>query len=386
VPVTVPHPGEQPPGGPIETAPATGRSRAREEDGAAVADAARPDVVVGLVAAPGAAADLAGWLTGELGRQLAAEHAEVCWDVRCVEDALVQPPADDAEIVAAARTQLLTEDWDLAVCLTDLPLAANRRPVVAHASPVHGVGVLSLPALGAVGLRRRALQTTLGLVRALLGTGAAADPGGLRRRVRELASEPADSVEGMHFTARVLSGNLRLLLGMVRANRPWRLAAHLSRALTAAIAAGVFALVTSDIWRLADAFGWPRLTAVAVGSVVAIAVTLIVGAHLWERAPDRRVRKQVALFNLATTATVVIGVLALYAALFALALAGALLLVPAALLADGLTHAVHLSDYAELAWVTSSLATVGGALGAGLETDEAVRDAAYTHQPDRTAA
>jgi hypothetical protein len=144
--------------------------------------------------------------------------------------------------------------------------------------------------------------------------------------------------------------------------------------------------VTSDIWRLADAFGWPRLTAVAVGSVVAIAVTLIVGAHLWERAPDRRVRKQVALFNLATTATVVIGVLALYAALFALALAGALLLVPAALLADGLTHAVHLSDYAELAWVTSSLATVGGALGAGLETDEAVRDAAYTHQPDRTAA
>ncbi|RBY85068.1 hypothetical protein DQ241_17000 [Blastococcus sp. TF02A-30] len=344
-----------------------------------------PDVVVGLVAAPGAATELAGWLTGELSRQLSAEHAEIRWDVRCSEDGLVQPPADDAEIVAAARTRLLAEGWDLAVCLTYLPLAANRRPVVAHASPVHGVAVLSLPALGAVGLRRRALKTTLDLIRALLGPRAGSDPVGLRRRLRELASEPAESAEGIRFTARVLSGNARLLLGMVRANRPWRLAAGLSRALTAAIAAGVFALVTSDIWRLADAFGWARLTAVALGSVVAIAVTLIVGAQLWEGAPERRVRKQVALFNLATTATVVLGVLALYAALFVLALAGALLLVPSALFADGLAHAVGLSDYVELAWLTSSLATVGGALGAGLETDEAVRDAAYTYQPDRTA-
>ena len=350
-----------------------------------MASAAPPDVVLGLLAAPGAPAEVAADLAADLAAALRERHPDVVWDVRVVEDGLVQPPADDAEIVAAARARLLTEDWDLVVCLTDLPLEADRRPVVAHASPVHGVAVMSLPALGAVGLRRRALQTTLGLVRALLGTGAAADPAGLRRRLRELASEPADTVEGVHFTARVLSGNLRLLLGMVRANRPWRLAAGLSRPLTAAIAAGVFALVTSDIWWLADAFGWPRLTAVAVGSVVAIAVTLIVGAQLWERAPDRRVRKQLALFNLATTATVVIGVLALYAALFVLALAGALALVPSSLFRDGLTHAVHLSDYVELAWLTSSLATVGGALGAGLETDEAVRDASYTYQPERTA-
>lgn len=356
------------------------------EEGSGVEETVPPDVVVGIVAAPGAAAGLGGWLTGELHRQLAADHPDVRWNVRCVQDALVAPPAEDAEIVAAARARLLGEDWDLAICLTDLPLQADRRPVVAHASPVHGVGVLSVPALGAVGLRRRALQTAHGLIGTLLGSSSgAADPTDLRRRVRELAGEPAGAAEGMRFTARVLSGNLRLLAGMVRANRPWRLAAGLSRALTAAITAGVFALVTSDIWRLADAFGWARLTLVALGSVVAIAVTLVVGGQLWERAPERRVRKQVALFNLATTATVVIGVLALYGALFALALAGAVVLVPSSSLADGLGHPVHLSDHVELAWLTSSLATVGGALGAGLETDEAVRDAAYTHQPDAAA-
>ena len=72
--------------------------------------------------------------------------------------------------------------------------------------------------------------------------------------------------------------------------------------------------------------------------------------------------------------------LALYGALYLLALLGSLLLVVPDLLAAGLGHPAGSGDYAELAWLTSSLATVGGALGAGLETDDAVRQAAYTHR------
>jgi hypothetical protein len=227
-------------------------------------------------------------------------------------------------------------------------------------------------------------EVVFGLVHTLLGEDDE-EPQRLGRRLRELATDPAEEAQGVRFTARVLSGNLRLLLGMVRANRPWRLAVGLTRALAAAIAAGVFALTTSDIWRLADTFGGLRLTAVGVGSVVAIAATLIIGGGLWERPRSRRVRKQVALFNLATTATVAIGVLSLYLALFLLALAGGLLLVVPTLFAQGLGHAVHLSDYLELAWLTSSLGTVGGALGAGLESDEAVHQAAYTYRPERSA-
>jgi hypothetical protein len=249
------------------------------------------------------------------------------------------------------------------------------------------VAVVCLPALGAIGLRRRTRDTVVGLVRTLLGdTGDHAPSGkvvGLGRRARELGRSQQPEGDGsVRFTARVLSGNLRLLIGMIRANQPWRLAIGLSRALTAALAAGVFALVTSDIWQLSDALGWIRLSTIAVGSVAAITVALIAGAGLWEHASHPVGRKQVALFNVATTATVVLGVLSLYAALFVLALLTSPLLVPSALLEGGIGHAVRVGDYMELAWLTSSLATLGGALGAGLESDEAVRAAAYTYRQD----
>ncbi|GAA4981017.1 hypothetical protein [Kineococcus glutinatus] len=353
-----------------------------------------PEVVLGLVAAPGAAGDLAAGLVEDVRAGLAERFAGVGWRVELVQDGLVAPPAGDRELVEAARALLLERGWDLVVCLTDLPLQVARRPVVAHASPLHSVAVVSVPALGALALHRHARAAVLTLVGRLLdGVPGAGEDERSRtarrarttRRLRELGIDADPRAEGVRFGARVLRGNVRLLAGMVRTNRPWRLAAHLSRALVAAVTTGVFALITPDVWRLADSLGAWRLSVVALASVAAIVVTLLVGAGLWERAHHRGVREQVALFNIATTVTVLIGVLALYGALFALSLAAALLLVVPSLLAEGLGHPVGFADHLQLVWLTSSLATVGGALGAGLEADETVRQAAYAYRSDGSA-
>lgn len=347
----------------------------------------KDEVAIGLISAPGPATEMASILADDLRAELSVHVPAVHWRVSTLVDALVNPPSDDAALVAAARDRLLTEGWDLVVCLTDLPLKAHRRPVVAHASPLHGVAVVCLPALGAIGLRRRTRDTVVGLVRTLLGDTAdhalSGRVAGLGRRASELGRSQQPERDGsVMFTARVLSGNLRLLIGMIRANQPWRLAIGLSRALTAALAAGVFALVTPDIWQLSAALGWIRLSMVAMGSVAGITVALIAGAGLWEHTSHPVGRKQVTLFNLATTATVVLGVLFLYAALLLLALVTSPVLVPAQLLEEGFGHAVGVGDYMKLAWLTSSLATLGGALGAGLETDGAVRAAAYTYRKE----
>jgi hypothetical protein len=236
-------------------------------------------------------------------------------------------------------------------------------------------------------------RTLLELVGELVGEGSQwSGDGALARPKRrwgrgvlqELATDTVDRPGALRllFVPEVLASHLRLLLGMVRANRPWRLTARLYRALLAAVVAGAYGLVTSDIWRISATSGSTRLALASIASISFTSGAVIVAHGLWERAPDRHLRDQVILFNVATATTILIGIATLYAALFLMTFAAAELLLSAQAFGSGLGHAVGTADYATLAWFTASLATVGGALGAGLESDEAVREAAYTSSSD----
>jgi hypothetical protein len=347
---------------------------------------------LGLVAAPGLPSELAEDLAEDLP---AALPDGVTWSVPVVTDEiLVDRRLGGVEMIDLVRERMRAEGWDMAVCISDLPLRIGRRPVVAHASATHGVAIVSLPALGALNVRRRARDSIVRLVDGLMGESLAAQHGdgaARRRRVADRLKELAGPVRrevppeedvDLRFVAAVVRGNLRLLAGMVRTNRPWRLIARLSRALAAAIAAVAFALVSADVWRIADRAGWPNLLVLSVGALVGTAVWLIVAHGLWERTSHRD-RERVVLFNTATALTVAVGVITLYAAVFVVAFAGARLLIDDGLLAQALHDQAGLAEDARLAWLISSLATVGGALGSALESDVAVREAAYGYRPDR---
>jgi hypothetical protein len=259
--------------------------------------------------------------------------------------------------------------------------------LLSHASRTHGVALVSLPALGVLRRRRRLYDVVAGAVGALVGdpehgraSQSAAARLGVERRLTELAGD-VDDDGGAAYVARVISGNLRLLVGMVGANHPWRLVGRLWRAMLSAVAAVAFGLIQFEVWRIATSIGPLRLAIAALGSIGAASVTLIAGHHLWERAPDERVREQVALFNLATTATVVFGITALYLFVFVASLLAALLLIEPSLFSATLGRDMGAWDYVRLAWLLSTLGTVGGALGATLETDETVREAAYAYRP-----
>jgi hypothetical protein len=352
------------------------------------------DIVLGVIVAPGLARDVTAKIASELAHDLEALDLGVEWRTELAVDRLVAPPAQTTEIIDAARRKLLDEDWDLGVIVTDLPLQVGRRPVSRQVSPTHGIAVVSLPALGALHLAPRLRRTLLELVGELVGDGGDQWSGDgalarLRRRwgrgvLQELATDTADRPGALRFlfVPEVLFGHLRLLLGMVRANRPWHLAAGLYRALLAAVVAGAYGLVTSDIWRISATAGSMRLALASIASISFTSGAVIVAHGLWERAPARHLRDQVILFNFATAATVVIGIATLYAALLLLIFATAELLLSPDALGSGLGHAVGTDDYATLAWFTASLATVGGGLGAGLESGEAVREAAYASSTD----
>ncbi|HKP88488.1 MAG TPA: hypothetical protein VJT75_00800 [Thermoleophilaceae bacterium] len=327
--------------------------------------------------------DAAGGLASELGELLRDRYPAVRWELPYVLERPVEPPARLPDLVDALRTRLLGENWDLAVCITELPLRLGRRTLVTHASPSHSVALVSLPAVGAIKVAGRLRDNAGAAVGAILGEPQRRHEANRRgaavsRRLVELASDARDPADDtVSFLARVISGNARLLLGMIRANRPWRLVAGLSRALVGALAAAAVALVSSDVWQIAAHLDAPRLAAMTLG-VLSLAVAAPIVVHgLWERSRDRRTREQVMLFNITTLVTLAIGMVALYGVLFVACLAAAGALIDPTLLEQAVASHSSLDDYLRLAWLVSSLATVGGVLGGALESDEAVREAAY---------
>jgi hypothetical protein len=140
-------------------------TRAQGRDGA---------VVLGLVAPSGVPRELADQIAAELPGELAGRLGDVNWQVRVggAERADMTPTSE--ALKRSVRSRMQDEGWDLAVGLTDLPLRANRRPVIAHASAMYRVRLLSVPALGARSAPRRAMQAVLNLVEGLLGEKSAA--------------------------------------------------------------------------------------------------------------------------------------------------------------------------------------------------------------------
>ena len=183
--------------------------------------------------------------------------------------------------------------------------------------------------------------------------------------------------DGIRYFAPSGLRRLRLLSGMVRANRPWRLVTGLSKVLVGAFATGAIALATDTIWLFADTMGPWRMSAATVLSIVAMVLWLILDHELWERPKSPTERDRSVLYNTATVATLVIGVVILHVALFCLLLFTTCLALPPELLSPVLGRAVNFSDYLTLTWLLASIATIGGALGSGLEDDAAVKEAAY---------
>lgn len=359
-----------------------------------------PRIVLGVIAGPGLQEKLTAYLLERLPAALRERFPEASWQVVIRTEQFAGPGAD-VDLAQLARRLMLEEGWDLAVCLTARPLRVGRRPVTAEASASLGVGVISQPALGAIGLSRRLLEAVLLTVEAMLRTRDHGDLATLhrdqRQRIEDLGKlssalgRPLEEAPGkIAFATATAIGNLRLLVGAIRGNRPWALTLGLSRSLVAALGTSAFGLTSPVIWRMSDAMNGARMGLLMIASLFAIGFTFMAAHNLWEHAPTRLARTRVVLINFATSSTVAIGVMTSYVALLAFNYVFGAALVPETVLQTELGHPVAPLQYLRIAWLVSSLATLGGALGAVLENNTAVRAAAYCIRPvtkrDRTPA
>lgn len=346
-------------------------------------------LVVGLVADPGLpgdlALDLSDDLPGELHRHI---DAEVSWDVRVVREALPLNEEGEIRLSESAPEVCKRERWDCLLCLTELPRRVETRPLLYDVRLSARAGLVSLPGLGLARRRGRVLSTIVQVVRRLhAGQPAAVDAGARAKELRGTAPAKrvpvtpetvtdGDGSESYVALTGVL-GRVRLLSGMVRTNRPWRLVPSLSRAVAAAAGTAAFGIFYSSIWSMAAALSPLRLATISIVAIGAMVAWLVVQHGLWDRPQGRRARERAVLYNASTVLTLSVGVACMYALLFGMTLLAGVAVIDAGYLENILGHPVDVGDYLSLTWLAASMGTVAGALGASVESEDAVRRATY---------
>jgi hypothetical protein len=310
---------------------------------------------VGLVADPAAPTEIAQGLT----ERSPFDGTDV-WDVTVVSEPFTTGSEDVETAVSRLQDRARQRDWDLVVGLTELPLHDDEgRHLLVDTDPERRAAVLSLPALGGFRMDARARRAVHALVSGM------ADP---NTRDDHRAALPR------------LRGRYRVLLGMVLANRPWLLVPGLKSALVAALATGAVATMNATVWLLAGSLSWWRLVVATLASVALATTWIVIDGELWDRPDDDSLQAlhRSRLYNASTVATVLVGVLICYVALYVVNLAWAFFVLEPGVMGGYLHASRGYSDLFVLAWFVASAATVGGGLGSGLESDEAIRAAAYS--------
>jgi hypothetical protein len=316
---------------------------------------------VGLVADPAKPTEIARGI-GDFDQE-DGENGQA-WDVEIVSQPFTAASEDVDTALSRLTDQAREHRWDVVVGLTELPLHdGDGRYLLVETDPPQRTAVLSLPALGGLRMHSRSRNA-------------------VRELVRGLGDPDSESDRRVPLSRR--GGRWRLLMGMVLANRPWLLVPGLKSALVAALTTGAIATINSTVWLLAGSLSWWRLVIATIVSIALVVGWLVIDGELWDR-PDNdsaQARERSRLYNTSTLVTLTVGVTICYIALYVVNLIWALFVLDPAVMGGFLRIRLSYGDLFVLAWFVASAATVGGALGSGLESDEAIRAAAYSKREE----
>lgn len=322
-----------------------------------------------LLADPGAPAAIAERLSHSLPNALADGPGDDSWDVSVRRHAYpIDEHTEVSEVVGTIEPA--SEAEDIVIYLTDLPRRQGTTPVIADISVHNRFGVISIPGLGGAFIDRRVRKLARTVVDEVTR-----QPTKQEVPVKRLTRIQDDDV--VHYFAPSALSRLRLLAGMVYANRPWRLVTGLSKVMMAAFATGAVSLAYPTIWQLSATMGPWRLSAATILASTALIAWLVVEHKIWERPQSADERDRAVLYNASTVVTLAIGVIVFHAGLFILLLVTAWWTLPPQMVAQNIGHPFGLSSLLLMAWLVAAVATLGGALGSGMEDDKAVKAAAY---------
>lgn len=367
-------------------------------------------VTIGIIPAPDLPATIAEPMKDDLPE---AFHSiiddQVEWNVEIEVSPLTGAAEKVKDIVDEAKKLLERNNWDYAICLTDLPIFSRKRVVLADANVTDGVAQISLPAFGAFPTPKRVKKTVIQMVKELrtgyfdkenkpemlqngIGPLDKWKKKGFFSKCRGIfnfspirrKSSPKD-VDGVGVGVRFIIASRPLgfglvLFGMAIANRPWTIMPSFKGVVALAFATGAYGLIFPTLWKLSVSYELPRFFALMLASILAMNIWIVFAHNLWERANEKSSNRLRRLYNTATIITLTTSIIMYYIVLFLLFLVAVTVFVPADLYGAVTDQNIEMTHYLKLAWLVTSVATVAGSVGSGLEKTDEVGKITYGYR------
>ncbi|TFB22834.1 hypothetical protein E3U55_06245 [Filobacillus milosensis] len=367
-----------------------------------------------LITAPGFANDIVDEIKDELPSLLKVYIDDSCeWEINHVTDSLTGSTGNSRQILESILENIKEGDKDYLICLTDLPLFHNKKVVVSEAYEEENIAILSLPGLGSTPMVKRIRSSIIQLVSEMYFGSSDQDREQAEKRLKDKIKEDGKTglklVDGqiiaghkgfekfspirretpqngeqnidVRFTipSKIL-GAIRILTGMVRANRPWRMFPAFVKVLVVAFATGSYAVVFPTIWKHTSNYDLWRLITLTVVAILAMILWVMAAHKLWEKPYSKTNNRLRMLYNIATLFTLLISVTLFYLNLFLMFLVAVFLFIPLETLELQIGESATYVSYIYIAWTITSFATIIGGLGTALESEETILTGTYGYR------
>lgn len=360
-------------------------------------------ITVGLIPAP----ELPTFITHKLAEIMPNEFnqeidGDISWELSVFPDPLTGAAENVDKLIERAEAIKESNQWDYAVCLTDLPIFSKKGVVLGDVNDNEGVAQISIPAFGLPPVQKKVKQAIIQVVGELYyrvnedysinGESANRHKGLLERGflfspIRKNTQTDGIEKSDVRFILKPkLYGRLKLLLGMTHANRPWSIIPSFKRVMAIAFATGAYGLIFPTLWRLSAVYEWPRFIILTLAVILAMIIWITFAHNLWEKPSEKSQRKLRLLYNTTTIMTLLVAVGVYYVTLFMLFLGVVAFLVPPETFSDvvGIEEKkISFLHFFHLGWLVTSVATVAGAVGSSLESDETARNIMYGYRQQR---
>ncbi|GEP78917.1 hypothetical protein SCA05_07100 [Staphylococcus carnosus] len=205
----------------------------------------------------------------------------------------------------------------------------------------------------------------------------------------ETASEQEDGDETSrsHTTTRFILNPLIiswifLLLGMTRANEPWKEIPNFKKIISLSFATATYLTIFSTPWQMSIEFSNLRFLLITILAIGGMALWIMYAHGLWEASTSLTTRTYRTVYNITTVLTLLIIIAISYIILFALLMISVALFVPNDLY-NMMTSNQGIRSWGQFLYLTCFLTSLGflaGALGASVENEDKIRDMTYSYR------